>query len=195
MSKKVIVWFRNDLRLHDNEALTDALTAGDQVVPVFIFDERTFRGKTSFGFDKTGKYRAKFIIEAVTDLRKQLQSRGSDLYIRVGKPEDELFALANELKSSWIFCNRERTQEEVAVQDVLEHNLWSIGQEIRYCRGKMLYYTSDLPFPVTHTPDVFTQFRKEVERFVQVREPLTLALSFRLTYRRAAYRPRLSTRK
>lgn len=172
MSKKVIVWFRNDLRLHDNEALTDALTAGDQVVPVFIFDERTFRGKTSFGFDKTGKYRAKFIIEAVTDLRKQLQSRGSDLYIRVGKPEDELFALANELKSSWIFCNRERTQEEVAVQDVLEHNLWSIGQEIRYCRGKMLYYTSDLPFPVTHTPDVFTQFRKEVERFVQVREPL-----------------------
>gem|GEM_PF-6962738 len=33
MSKKVIVWFRSDLRLHDNEALTDALTAGDQVVP------------------------------------------------------------------------------------------------------------------------------------------------------------------
>jgi len=172
MAKKVIVWFRNDLRLHDNEALRDAMDVGDEIVPVFIFDERTFLGKTSFGFQKTGKYRAKFVIEAVQDLKHRLQALGSDLYVRVGKPEEELFELANSLKSSWIFCNRERTQEEVAVQDALEHNLWTIGQEMRYSRGKMLYYTSDLPFPVTHTPDVFTHFRKEVERIVPVREPL-----------------------
>ena len=36
----------------------------------------------------------------------------------------------------------------------------------------MLYYTADLPFPIHHTPDTFTQFRKEVERFVSVRSPL-----------------------
>ncbi|MCL4169808.1 UNVERIFIED_CONTAM: hypothetical protein GTU68_047926, partial [Idotea baltica] len=36
----------------------------------------------------------------------------------------------------------------------------------------MLYYTADLPFPIHHTPDTFTQFRKEVERFVAVRAPL-----------------------
>jgi len=35
----------------------------------------------------------------------------------------------------------------------------------------MLYHTADLPFPVSHTPDVFTQFRKEVERIVPVRKP------------------------
>lgn len=58
------------------------------------------------------------------------------------------------------------------MQDALEQNLWSIGQEVRYSRGKMLFYTADLPFPVTHTPDTFTQFRKEVERIVPVREPL-----------------------
>ena len=38
----------------------------------------------------------------------------------------------------------------------------------------MLYYTQDLPFPVTHCPDSFTNFRKEVERFVQIREPLSV---------------------
>jgi len=172
MSKKVIVWFRNDLRLHDNEALTDAIEVGNEVVPVYIFDERTFKGQTSFGFEKTGKFRAKFIIEAVQNLKSQLQELGSDLYVRVGKPEEEIFKLANEIKSNWIFCNRERTQEEVDVQDALEHSLWTIGQELRYSRGKMLYYTSDLPFPVTHTPDSFAQFRKEVERYVQVRSPL-----------------------
>jgi len=172
MSKKVIVWFRNDLRLHDNEALVDALESGDELLPVFIFDERIFKGSTRYGFKKTERFRAKFIIEAVADLKSNLQALGSDLYIRVGKPEEEIFAIANEIKSSWIFCNRERTQEEVAVQDALEHNLWTVGQELRYSRGKMLYYTSDLPFPVTHTPDIFTQFRKEVEKFVPVRAPL-----------------------
>jgi len=172
MQKRVIVWFRNDLRVHDNEALRDAIHASEEVVPVYIFDERTFLGKTKLGFKKTEKFRAKFIQESVTDLKSKLAEIGLNLYVRIGKPEEEIFQLANKIKSSWIFCNRERTQEEVDVQDALEHNLWSIGQEIRYSRGKMLYYTSDLPFPVTHTPDIFSQFRKEVERFVSIREPI-----------------------
>ncbi|MEL6865484.1 MAG: DASH family cryptochrome [Bacteroidota bacterium] len=169
--KRVIVWFRQDLRLHDNEALTDALKVGSEVIPVYIFDERVFSGTSKFGFNKTGKHRCRFIIESVQDLRESLRELGSDLVVRVGKPEDEIAKLAREVKSSFVFCNRERTYEEIKVQDGLERNLWAIGQEIIYSRGKMLYYTQDLPFPVTHCPDIFTQFRKEVERIVPVREP------------------------
>jgi deoxyribodipyrimidine photo-lyase len=171
-SKRAIVWFRNDLRLHDNEALLDAIQSAGEIIPVYIFDTRVFMGQTKYGFTKTGKFRAKFIIESVLDLKSRLQDLGSDLFIRIGKPEEELLNLAREVKSSWVFCNRERTQEEVDVQDELENSLWAIGQEIRYSRGKMLFYTADLPFPVTHTPDIFTQFRKEVEKFIPVREPL-----------------------
>lgn len=170
--RRAIVWFRQDLRLHDNEALTAAMKAVDEVVPVYVFDERTFLGKTSYGFPKTGKYRAQFVIESIQDLRQSLQKLGSELIVRIGKPEDVIFDLAKEVKSSWVFCNRERTQEEERVQDALEKRLWSLGQEMRYQRGKMLYHTADLPFPVQHTPDIFTNFRKEVERYVQVREPL-----------------------
>lgn len=173
-SKRVILWFRNDLRLHDNEALIDALDAGGTIFPVYVFDDRVFKGKTKYGFQKTGVFRAKFILESVLDLKKSLQDLGSDLIIRTGHPEEVLTDLAKELKTSWIFCNRERTSEELKVQDTLERNLWSIGQEIRFSRGKMLYYTSDLPFPVTHTPDIFTHFRKEVEKIVQVREPFSV---------------------
>lgn len=170
--KLAILWFRQDLRLHDNEALTDALKHVDHIIPIYIFDERVFTGKTRFGFPKTGKFRARFIVESVNDLRNSLRKVGSDLIIRVGRPEEIIFELARTVKSSWVFCNRERTKEEVLVQDALERNLWSIGQELRYSRGKMLYYTADLPFPVTHTPDIFTQFRKEVERYIPVRDPL-----------------------
>lgn len=174
MRNIAIVWFRNDLRIHDNEALSEAYASNDVVIPVYIFDPRVFKSKTSFGFEKTGKHRCRFIIESVEDLRNNLRQRGSELYVREGKPEEVLFDLANDLKTRSIYCNRERTSEEVAVQDTLERKLWTIGQEMRYNRGKMLYYTSDLPFPIAQTPDIFTTFRKEVEKIVPIREPLEI---------------------
>jgi len=171
MSNQGILWFRNDLRLDDNESLHEAISHGT-VIPVYVFDDRLFKGLTrDFGFQKTGIHRAKFLIEAIQDLREQLKALGSDLVIRTGITEDVIGNLAAELGTKWVFCNRERTQEEVIVQDALESKLWALGQELRYSRGKMLYHTGDLPFPVSQTPDVFTTFRKEVERFVQVRPP------------------------
>ena len=173
MKRRAIVWFRQDLRLHDNEALTDALRMGDDVLPVYIFDDRIFNGETRFGFRKTGKYRTQFIIESVLDLRDNLRKIGGELIVRVGRPETILSELAQEVKASWVFCNRERTQEEVLVQDGLESKLWSYGVELIYTRGKMLFHTQDLPMPVQHTPDYFFQFRKENEGVTQVREPMT----------------------
>jgi deoxyribodipyrimidine photo-lyase len=167
-----IVWFRNDLRLHDNEALTDAIKNCDEVLPVYVFDERIYRGYTKFGFRKADRHRTKFVIEAVKNLRENLQKLGLNLYIRIGKQEDVLCDLATQVKSSWIFCNRERTNEELRVQDKIEKSIWTVGQEIRFYRGKMLYHTGDLPFPITQTPDIFTNFRKEVEKFVEIRQPL-----------------------
>ena len=177
MINKAIVWFRNDLRVHDNEALSEALRMADEVIPVFVFDERIFGPKTSFGFEKTGVKRTQFIIECVEDLRSSIENLGSSLIVRTGITEDIIFDLSTQLKASWVFCNRERTSEEVAVQDALEKKLWTQGMEMRYSRGKMLYYTSDLPFPITHTPDTFTSFRKEVEKYVPVRVPLPSPIS------------------
>ncbi len=171
-AKRVILWFRQDLRLHDNEALRDAIHHGEEIIPVYVFDTRTFNGKSKHGFRKTAKFRANFIIESIQDLRNSLKKLNSNLIVRIGKPEEEIFKIAREVKSQWILCNRERTSEEVFVQDALEDKLWAIGQEVRYSRGKMLYYTQDLPFPITHTPDNFTAFRKEVEKYIEIRSPL-----------------------
>ena len=137
MKRRAIVWFRNDLRLHDNEAITNALRMADEVIPVYVFDERIFMGKTRFGFAKTGKYRARFILESIEDLKQNLKKIGSDLVVRTGKPEEVLAEMAKSYHTSWVFCNRERTKEEVDVQDTLEKNLWESGIELIYTRGKM----------------------------------------------------------
>ncbi len=175
MKKRAIVWFRQDLRLHDNEAIEQALRLADEVIYVFVFDERSILGKTKFGFPKTNKFRGKFIFECVQDLQLSLQERGANLNILFGKTEEIIADMASKYRTSWVFCNRERTHEELQIQDALEQKLWSLGQEIIYSRGKLLYHTQDLPFPIAHTPESFTAFRKEVEKTVPVREPLEAA--------------------
>ncbi|MBK9984175.1 MAG: DASH family cryptochrome [Saprospiraceae bacterium] len=167
-----ILWFRQDLRLHDNEALQEAIRSSDELMPIFIFNPKDFKPKTIYGTPKTGISRVRFLVESIIDLRKNLRNMGSDLIVRVGDPEKILYDLAILYHINWVYCNRERTREEVNVQDRLEKKLWTIGREVRYSRGKMLFYTSDLPFPVTHCPDSFTNFKKETEQIIYVRAPL-----------------------
>lgn len=50
----VIVWFRNDLRVIDNEALIRAWAASQFVLPVYCVDPRLFGTTHYFGFPKTG---------------------------------------------------------------------------------------------------------------------------------------------
>lgn len=174
MKNRSILWYRQDLRMHDNEALYEAVRFNHQVIPVYVFDVRLFHGISRFRHRRVHPLRARFIVESVKALRQSWREMGGDLIVRVGKPEEIIFSLAGEFKTSMVYCNRERTRDEVQVQDRLEHNLWSIGQEMRCTRGKMLYYTQDLPFPVPHTPDQFSAFRKELERIIPVRNMLEI---------------------
>jgi deoxyribodipyrimidine photo-lyase len=177
-AKRIVVWFRKDLRLHDNEALTRALEHSEEIVPVYVFNSEELMGETPYDFQKTGVHRTQFLLESVEHLRQAFQARGIDLVVRLGKPEQEVFELVKETEASYVYANMERTQQEVNVQNSLERNLWSIGLEISFFRGKMLYYTQDLPFPISHSPDTFSAFRKEVERFVGIRQPLPTPEAF-----------------
>ena len=66
-----LVWFRNDLRVEDNTSLLEACKQSGKVIGVYCFDPRHFL-PTTYGFRKTEKYRAKFLIECVTELKKDL---------------------------------------------------------------------------------------------------------------------------
>lgn len=170
--QKGILWFRNDLRLHDNESLKKIFKAVDLIVPVYIFDIRKFDGQLPGELPKMNRHRIQFIIDGVQALRNGLKERGGDLIVRIGLPEEILFEMAQKLGTNGVYCNRERMPEDVAVQDAVEQQLWTIGQELFYSRGKMLFHTSDLPFPVARTPDLFSTFLKETEHFVPIREPI-----------------------
>ncbi|MEM8615114.1 MAG: deoxyribodipyrimidine photo-lyase, partial [Cyanobacteria bacterium P01_H01_bin.105] len=119
---RILLWFRNDLRLHDHEPLHRALEQKAEIIPVYCFDPRQF-GQTSFGFPKTGAYRAQFLLESVADLRASLQARGVDLVVRHGKPEEEIPILAKALQVDAVYWHEEITSEELAVDAALEKQL------------------------------------------------------------------------
>ncbi len=170
-SARSIVWFRNDLRLHDHAPLRDAIRESQSIIPVYCFDDRQF-ATTPFGFAKTGAFRAQFLLEAVANLRTSLRARGSDLIIRSGLPETVIPALAQELKASAVYYHEEVGTEEQAVETALDQALQAIDVQRRAYWGHTLYHPSQLPFAVSQIPELFTQFRKAVEEDSIIDQPL-----------------------
>lgn len=176
MKKEIgILWFRHDMRLHDNEALEKIRIATESFLPVYILDPRQIGGEAHSGLPGMSHTRIRFLLDSLHDLRSRLKEKGSDLIIRTGKPEKILYHLTKEYQLGGVYCNRERMPHETAVQNKLERKLWTLGQEIHYYRGKMLFYTSDLPFPVPRTPENFASFLKETEHFIPIRQPIPVA--------------------
>lgn len=116
-----ILWFRNDLRVLDNDALYKAWSSSDTLLPVYCLDPRLFHTTHFFNFPKTGgnvsnlqnqsffvfliiqcfvemfsALRGGFLMECLVDLRKNLMKRGLNLLIRSGKPEEILPSLAKD---------------------------------------------------------------------------------------------------
>ena len=163
----VLFWFRNDLRLHDNEAFFKASQMGT-VVPVYVVDTRLFKN-TFLGFKRTGKFRLKFLLESLADLKSQLRALGSDLIVKVGIPENVLFDLALKYNVEFVVTSKEVTQEETSVEAAFSQKLKTKNIDIDMYWGNTLVHVRDLPFQIHFVPDIFTDFRKKVENFWKVR--------------------------
>ena len=174
MLKTVLVWFKNDLRVGDNEALFRACEESDFVIPVYCFDPRKFGKTTHFGFKKTGLFRSRFLLQSISDLKFALKDLGADLIIKYGKPEIEVFELAKKFQVSAVYCNEEICSEEVNVEKSLEDKLLTIDVSMEYFWEKTLINIDDLPMSIDLLPDIFTKFRKIVESNLIIRDPFPI---------------------
>ncbi|KAL0312266.1 UNVERIFIED_CONTAM: Cryptochrome DASH, chloroplastic/mitochondrial [Sesamum radiatum] len=171
-----IVWFRNDLRILDNEVLFKAWASSEAVLPVYCVDPRLFGTTHYFGFPKTGALRAQFLIECLIDLKKSLMKRGLNLLIQHGKPERILPSLAKAYGVHTVYAQKETCSEELNVERLVSKNLQKVilssaegvstksnptnGTKLELIWGCSMYHIDDLPFSCMSLPDVYTQFRK-----------------------------------
>ena len=168
---RAVVWFRNDLRVCDHTPLTRASETFASVVPLYCFDPRQFR-RTPNGFPKTGSLRAKFLLESVLDLRRSLQSLGSDLVVRYEQPEKTIPKIVRKLGAEAVYYHREIASEELEVERRLGIALSDLRVPMRGFDDLALYRTEDLPFKRDKVPSVFSNFRRIVEKESKPIEPL-----------------------
>ncbi|WP_183556479.1 DASH family cryptochrome [Mucilaginibacter sp. SP1R1] len=166
--KTILVWFRNDLRIHDNEILLEAVRKADSVLPVYCFDPYYFQHTASCS-SKTGNFRTRFLLEAVADLRKSLQAYGAELIVRTGNPAEILPQLAEQYQVNEVYHHREVAYEETGISEQVEAALWKMRLNLKHFIGHTLYHKEDLPFPIKDIPDSFPVFKKKVERDSNVR--------------------------
>jgi deoxyribodipyrimidine photo-lyase len=116
--RRALVWFRNDLRTTDHPGFT-ACSDAECLLPLYIYPERFF-STTSFGFAKTGPFRAAFLIESVNELRQSLLGRGSDLLVCRGEPAAIIPRLAELYRLDELWYQEEPGTEEAEEAGAVE---------------------------------------------------------------------------
>ena len=142
-------WIRRDLRLEDNQALSAALEAANQVIPLFILDP--FFEKSAYVSHK----RLAFLWSGLHQLDADLRQRGSRLIVRQGRPQDVLAAVVAETGAGAIYAEE-------------DFSSYAVGRDAHVARAVPLQLVGGL---VVHPPGtilkqngtpytVFTPFKK-----------------------------------
>lgn len=79
-----IYWFRKALRLHDNPSLLSAIAQADVLAPVFVLDPWFAQS------GQCGALRYNFLLQSLRALNRDLEARGSRLFVLQGTP-DQVF--------------------------------------------------------------------------------------------------------
>ncbi|KAL5866762.1 hypothetical protein ACKVWC_010656 [Pyricularia oryzae] len=186
----LIYLFRKDLRVSDNPILHGLATQKDHgfthLLPVYIFPANHIeisgfisdqsekspypeaRSKVA-GYWRCGPYRAKFISQAVWDVKNSLESINSGLLLRLGSFQDVLEGLLDGLKARGDTCSvwmvgeegLEEIQDEISISNVCRTRGYDFKKLVD---EKYFIDDRDLNFAEPQElPGIFTDYRKSVE--------------------------------
>ena len=92
-----IIWFRQDLRINDNQALNAAIKSGMPILPVYVLDDE------NAGEWQLGMASRCWLIQSLTSLNKSL---GGQLRFFKGPADQIIPQLANEVNASGVYWGR-----------------------------------------------------------------------------------------
>lgn len=174
--KNGLVWFGNNLRVSNNKVLALACEKHETVVGVFCFDPNWFK-ETGYGFKKTEKFRARFLIESVQELKQRLLKHNIPLFVYFDYPHKVLPILIKTYDIDSVYLQKEWTQEETDTLKQVKKSLPELSLEVDWVEAydQFLFHPEDIPYSgFSSIPDVFTEFRKKCEKFFTVRDEVNI---------------------
>lgn len=133
-----LVWFRRDLRVHDQPALTTALAECDEVVPLFVFDEPLLRSGL-FGFACVN-----FMLGCLDDLARSLAALGLALRWRRGEPVEEVLRMARESGVEAVYWNRDYEPSARERDEAVTQGLRRQGIVVRTFKDHVIFEAGEI---------------------------------------------------
>ncbi len=162
---RALYWLRNDLRMHDNLALTHFATEA-QVGLIIWCPSRSFM--------RAGRMRQEFILASVLAFKHKIDSLGGAMLICHELAETVLPKLIKQKNINTVFFSTEPTTEELN-EEIYLQAIPGI-QCIAISQGSLIQ-EENLPFTVDALPSVFTTFRIAVEKNLCIAAPLPIVKS------------------
>lgn len=162
---RALYWFRNDLRIHDNEAIHWICKNASEVLFVYSFPVT---------FNRAGRFRRHFQLQSLLSLKSHLSEMGQHLYVTSSPPEEVIPTLCTKYRIHSVVFSEEFTSEEMEEEQRLRQRLHH--QQMISFDQRTLIKKKDLPFPIQDMPLVFTDFRLSVETVCPIEKPRPLPL-------------------
>lgn len=147
--KTGLVWFKKDLRLHDNESLTKAIQECDELIFCYAIEYGHFK-KLDLGFKKCDINRFKFLEQSVVGLQEHLETLGGHLLIGSDSAAKLLPELVEKYEISDIYAEEEYSSEELDLIQGIQKILPEVN--FHFYWGKTLYHKDDIPFSISNIP-------------------------------------------
>jgi deoxyribodipyrimidine photo-lyase len=151
-----VFWFRRDLRLHDNAALTKALQSAYPVVPIFIFDKNILDD-----LDDRQDRRVTFIYQALEEMQSQLAHLDSFLEVFYGYPLEVFKQITEKYDVKAVFANHDYEPYAIARDQSIKELLEEKGILFHTSKDQCIFEKKEI-LSNTGTPyTVFTPYSKK----------------------------------
>ena len=165
--KTALVWLRNDVRFQDQKSFFNACKSYDRVVAYYAFEPKDFE-KTTWGFQKTGKFRTRFNIETLQSLQLELKEKNITLIVEKRSATVGIPHWIEGLNASALFFQEEWTAEEKLISNAVCDSLSKKIQVFTHY-DQFLFHPDDIPMDIDSIPQVFTVFRKKCEKYSTIK--------------------------
>jgi deoxyribodipyrimidine photo-lyase len=133
-----IVWFRRDLRLADQPALSAACAECDEVIPFFVFDDPLLQSR------EFGAACVNFMLGSLSELASSLADRGLSLEWRRGEPVEEVARAARDWKADVVYWNRDYEPRAQVRDQQVRRQLERMGVSVRTFKDHVVFEAREI---------------------------------------------------
>ena len=161
-----IVWFRQDLRLEDNPALTAAVKRGGPIIPVYVWAPEE---EEDWAPGAASRY---WLHHSLKSLEASFEKAGSRLIVRRGNSLEELESVARSVNAGALFWNRRYEPAITERDETIKRTFQERGLEVKSFNGSLLVEPWEVTTKQGSPYKVFTPFWKACLEQIDPADPL-----------------------